>query len=114
VISARRRVLCDWGSSRLRAFLEVDGTIVDRRAVDPWRTSGDFDPVVASGMVGSRNGVVEVPYMAAPVDSQVWADGSVVHRAGEFALTIAAGVRGINYLGAPDVMRGEENWRVVE
>ncbi len=126
MISGRRRVLCDWGSSRLRAFLEVDGTIVDRRegpgiaipnvsamaafcqTVDPWRTSGDFDRVVASGMVGSRNGVVEVPYVAAPVDSQVWADGSVMHQAGELAMTIAAGVRGINYLGAPDVMRGEE------
>ena len=126
MISVQRRILCDWGSSRLRAFLDVDGTIVDRRegpgiaipdvspmaalceAVDPWRTSGGIDRIVACGMVGSRNGMVEVPYVAAPVGPRAWADRTVSHRAGELALTIAAGVRGINYLGAPDVMRGEE------
>lgn len=124
--SVRRRVLCDWGSSRLRAYLDVDETIVERRegpgiatldvppivalraVIGPWRESGEFGPIVMCGMVGSRNGIIEVPYVAAPVGSRVWADHCVSHRADEFNLTIAPGVRGRSHSGAPDVMRGEE------
>ena len=123
---SQRRVLCDWGSSRLRAFLDVDGTVVDRRegpgiaalevepivalreVVDSWRAAQDFDRVVMCGMVGSRNGMVEVPYVPAPVGSTEWANHSVSHRAGELDLAIAPGVRGHNHSGAPEVMRGEE------
>jgi 2-dehydro-3-deoxygalactonokinase len=123
---AQRRVLCDWGSSRLRAFLDVDGTIVDRRegpgivaldappivalrrTVDAWRISAGFDRIILCGMVGSRNGLVEVPYVAAPIGSNAWAEHSVSHREDEFELTIAPGVRGHGSSGAPDVMRGEE------
>jgi 2-dehydro-3-deoxygalactonokinase len=122
----QRRVLCDWGSSRLRAFLDVDGTIVDRRegpgivspdappivvlrqALDSWRSSGDFDHILLCGMVGSRNGLVEVPYVATPIGSNAWAERSVSHRVDELDLTIAPGVCGHSSSGAPDVMRGEE------
>lgn len=125
-MKSQRRVLCDWGSSRLRAFLDVDGIIVDRRegpgisalnmpphlalreAVDLWHAAEGFDQVVMCGMVGSRNGLIEVPYVPAPVGSRAWTDHSVSHRAGELDLTIAPGVRGLNYSDAPDVMRGEE------
>jgi 2-dehydro-3-deoxygalactonokinase len=110
----------------LRAFLEVDGTIVDQRegpgisglevapivalraAVHPWQLSEDSCPVLMCGMVGSRNGIIEVPYVGAPVGSQEWADHCVSHHAGEFDLTIAPGVRGHSHSGAPEVMRGEE------
>lgn len=122
----QRRVLCDWGSSRLRAFLEVDGATVDRRegpgiaalevppilalhqTIDSWRASGDFDQIILCGMVGSRNGMVEVPYVAAPVGSHAWAEHCLSHREGGLDLTIAPGVCGYGTSGAPDVMRGEE------
>jgi 2-dehydro-3-deoxygalactonokinase len=122
----QRRVFCDWGSSRLRAFLEVDGTTVDRRegpgiaaldvppitalrhTIDPWRASGGFDQIILCGMVGSRNGMIEVPYVAAPIGSGAWAEHSVSHREGELDLIIAPGVCGYGASGAPDVMRGEE------
>jgi 2-dehydro-3-deoxygalactonokinase len=122
----QRRVFCDWGSSRLRAFLEVDGTTVDRRegpgiavldvppiealrqTIDSWRASGDFDQIILCGMVGSRNGMIEVPYVAAPIDPGVWAEHSVSHCEGGLDLTIAPGVCAYGTSGAPDVMRGEE------
>jgi 2-dehydro-3-deoxygalactonokinase len=124
--NSKHRVFCDWGSSRLRAFLDIDGIIVDRRegpgvaaldvppivalrqTIDPWRTSGDFDRIVLCGMVGSRNGMIEVPYAAAPIGSSAWAERSVSHREGELDLTIAPGVCGHGPSGSPDVMRGEE------
>jgi 2-dehydro-3-deoxygalactonokinase len=122
----QRSVFCDWGSSRLRAFLDVDGTTVDRRegpgvahldvppivvlsqTIDSWRAAGDFDHIILCGMVGSRNGMIEVPYVAAPVSSSAWAENSVSHRAGELDLTIAPGVSRLGASGPPDVMRGEE------
>ena len=124
--SVRRSVLCDWGSSRLRAFLDVDGAIVDRRegagiaaldeppivalrrTIDSWRASGDFAQVILCGMVGSRNGMIEVPYVAAPIAAAAWAERSVSHREDDLDLIIAPGVCGHGASGAPDVMRGEE------
>jgi 2-dehydro-3-deoxygalactonokinase len=124
--SMQRRVLCDWGSSRLRAFLDVDGAIVERcegpgiaalgappmvalrQTVDSWRVSGNFDRIILCGMVGSRNGLVEVPYVAAPIGANDWVEHSVSHREDELDLTIAPGVCGQSSSGAPDVMRGEE------
>jgi 2-dehydro-3-deoxygalactonokinase len=124
--TVRRSVLCDWGSSRLRAFLDVDGTTTDRREgpgiaaldgppiaalrriVDSWRESGDFDQIILCGMVGSRNGLIEVPYVAAPIACAAWAQGSITHRVDELDLIIAPGVCGQGTSGAPDVMRGEE------
>jgi 2-dehydro-3-deoxygalactonokinase len=123
----QRRVFCDWGSSRLRAFLEVDGTTVDRRegpgivglkvppivalrqTIDSWGASGEtFDQIVLCGMVGSRNGMIEVPYVAAPIGSGTWAEHSVSHCVGALDLTIAPGICGHGASGSPDVMRGEE------
>ena len=124
--STQRKVLCDWGSSRLRAYLEVDGATVDRRegpgiaalevppivvlrrTIDSWHASGGFGQIILCGMVGSRNGMIEVPYAAAPIGANAWAEHSVLHREDGLDLTIAAGVRGYGSSGAPDVMRGEE------
>ena len=124
--SKQRRVFCDWGSSRLRAFLDIDGTVADRRegpgiaaldvppivalhqTIDSWRISGDFDQIILCGMVGSRNGMIEVPYASAPIGASEWADHSVSHREGELDLTIAPGICSHGPSGAPDVMRGEE------
>jgi 2-dehydro-3-deoxygalactonokinase len=117
--------LCDWGSSRLRAFLQVDGEIVARRegsgigaltgpaigelrdALQPWSNTR-FDRIVMCGMGGSRNGIVEVPYAPMPAGLPEWASHGLEYQDGDLAILIAAGIRGANAAGAPDVMRGEE------
>jgi 2-dehydro-3-deoxygalactonokinase len=113
----------DWGTSSLRAFwLDEAGAIRETRA-RPWGIrhlpDGGFDaalteitagwprlPRLACGMVGSRQGWLEVPYMDLPADTTQLGsavrslrakDGSDVH--------IVPGLR--NPQG-PDVMRGEE------
>ena len=120
-------MLCDWGGSRLRAYLQVGDNIIARRegpgigrltapaidtlreTLEPWRDAG-FDRIVACGMIGSRNGIVEVPYVQAPAGWTGWSAASqrVAPRAGDAPLLLAAGIRAENFAGAPDVMRGEE------
>ena len=125
----------DWGSSRLRAFQfgadgQVQKTATSERGV---ATIGDgsFDQVLTSvlegwakglpllmcGMVGSRQGWLEVPYSACPVrlDELAHSIGSVDTTAGE--AWILGGVSTTTEGAAPatqdrpllfDVMRGEE------
>ena len=125
-MSQGRRVMGDWGSTRLRGYLEVDGVLVERgvgpgiiglpitpaealRAlIDPWLAGGDIEQIVLCGMVGSRNGLLEVPYAETPIDTRRWLASSAPHYSGDLTLTIAPGVCGVNAVGAPDVMRGEE------
>lgn len=120
----------DWGTTSLRAFLfGADGRVlarrdaadgiksaaadgfeaVMRRHVEPWRAEAPRAPIIASGMIGSRNGWIETPYLAPPVGAREIAaglialaleDGATVH----FAPGVSADPPG----GAPDVMRGEE------
>src|SRR6185312_508925 len=113
----------DWGTTSLRAYwLDAAGEILETRA-SPWGVrhlpDGGFDaaltditaswprlPRLACGMVGSRQGWLEVPYMELPADTAQLGsavcslranDGSDVH--------IVPGLR--NPYG-PDMMRGEE------
>jgi len=121
------RVLCDWGSSRLRAFLEVGDIVSDRRdgpgmgvsggepparilesVLAPWRVGHRLDRVYSCGMAGSRNGLVEVPYVRAPVTLAAWRRGARGMRIADLQVSVAAGVETENFRGAPDVMRGEE------
>ena len=119
-------MLCDWGTSRLRAFLQVGDEVVARcegpgigtltssaiaalqETLRPWRNAAQFDRIVACGMVGSRNGILEVPYAQAPAGSSDWVARAVMHRAEDVQLLIAAGICGPNFAGMRDVMRGEE------
>jgi 2-dehydro-3-deoxygalactonokinase len=121
------RVLCDWGSTRLRALLEVDDAIIDRRdgpgigalagqaprdvlisTIEPWVAARGVRDLYLCGMVGSRNGLVEVPYVPAPTDARTWAQSSRRSQVADLALTIAPGVEARNFSSVPDVMRGEE------
>jgi 2-dehydro-3-deoxygalactonokinase len=110
----------------LRAYLQVGDEVVARRegqgigaltgtamaalqeTLRPWRDGAGFDQVVACGMVGSRNGLVEVPYVQAPVGLVRWAARALAYQAGEVPTLIAAGIFGLNSAGITDVMRGEE------
>ncbi len=117
----------DWGTTSLRAHaLSPAGDAIDRRE-RPWgirqlpaggfaaavaEIAGDWlggpgsPPLVACGMVGSRDGWQEVPYLDCPADVAALARGLV-------ALDTPSGplhlVPGLEVTGdRPDVMRGEE------
>lgn len=121
------RVLCDWGGTRLRAWLELDGAIAQRRegpgigmlrgqspadvllsTIAPWREEHAIGGILACGMAGSRGALVEVPYASAPVGAAAWARARREVRVGDLAAIVAAGVVAPNPRGAADVMRGEE------
>ncbi|MEE8271634.1 MAG: 2-dehydro-3-deoxygalactonokinase [Alphaproteobacteria bacterium] len=120
----------DWGTSALRAYLlAADGTVVDGRTaplgilkvVDaefeavfedvagPWLGAHGALPVVASGMIGSRQGWVEAPYVACPAGAEDLARGLVTHLTGNGrSVRFVPGLSIADRDGVPDVMRGEE------
>src|SRR5262249_34294509 len=85
------------------------GTVLEtlRASLERWSTAAGSD-VYLCGMVGSRNGLVEVPYGRAPLGVRAWSDACHRSRAGDMTVTIAPGVQGPNFSAVPDVMRGEE------
>ncbi|MHC1478684.1 2-dehydro-3-deoxygalactonokinase [Frateuria aurantia] len=113
----------DWGTSQLRAYrFGADGQVQERRslphgirhlpaggfeaalalAVSGW----DEAPLLACGMVGSRNGWHEAPYLDTPVDVARLA-GALIRfgRADGRSIWLVPGLREPH---RPDVMRGEE------
>ena len=118
----------DWGTTSLRAYrLDPAGTIVDTRSAaagilsveganfaavleqqaGDWMAAGEM-PVVMSGMIGSRQGWLEVPYAACPAGLDEIAAGmrKVAWNRGE--VWIAPGLTCRDDTGVPDVIRGEE------
>jgi 2-dehydro-3-deoxygalactonokinase len=118
----------DWGTSSLRAFLiDTDGQVIDDasspqgimqvpgktfeavldRLIGPWRRQANV-PILASGMITSRNGWVETPYAAMPLGAcdlaRVLVPYDVASGARIHFITGAL----IEHAGGPDVMRGEE------
>jgi 2-dehydro-3-deoxygalactonokinase len=120
---APRLIGLDWGTTRLRAFLlGADGTVLDARA-QPWGVrqlpEGGFAaalaavadgwprcPVLASGMVGSRSGWREAPYVDLPAD--VHAVAAALTRVRDAEGRDLAIVPGLRHAAAPDMLRGEE------
>lgn len=126
-------IAIDWGTSNLRAAL-LDGqgqpleqrsapggvmAVKDGRFEDALRSlCGDWlaahdCALIASGMVGSRQGWKEAPYMDCPARIDVAAQALTVIElpvpgAGVRRLHIAPGLRFEEPSGAFDVMRGEE------
>ncbi len=123
-------VLGDWGTSRLRLFLMEGGGAVQRRVDGPGiggllgqgvdavsvaldaalaeLDSGDRARVILCGMAGARGGLIEAAYMACPTGVATWAERAARIERGGRAVSVAAGLRCANFVGAPDVMRGEE------
>lgn len=119
-------IAIDWGTSSFRAWaLAADGTVLAetregqgilavpdgdfdcafQAALGPWLRPGL--PVIAAGMITSRNGWVETPYLPLPLDAGRLAGALVRHRtrAGhEIHFVTGAALDG----DFPDVMRGEE------
>lgn len=120
----------DWGTTSFRAYrMGADGRILDRLSSDlgilavvdgdfaaalrqqiaPWLAGPAHPPILASGMIGSRQGWHEAPYAALPAGAPELADGLV--SANCDGGPVVHFVPGLSYHapgGAPDVMRGEE------
>lgn len=120
----------DWGTTSFRAYrMGADGRILDRFSSDlgimavadgdfaaalrqqiaPWISGPAHPPILASGMIGSRQGWHEAPYVALPAGAPELADGLASTISGD-GLTVHF-VPGLSVRepgGTPDVMRGEE------
>ncbi|MGL4287911.1 MAG: 2-dehydro-3-deoxygalactonokinase [Phreatobacter sp.] len=119
----------DWGTTTFRAVLmDGSGAVLDRtasadgllavsdgafetvlaRAIASWETAGLL-PIIASGMVTSRTGWVETPYLACPAGATDLAQ-ALKHLETPAGRRIAfvTGLSFRNSAGEPDVMRGEE------
>ncbi|HEY8026897.1 MAG TPA: 2-dehydro-3-deoxygalactonokinase [Burkholderiaceae bacterium] len=118
----------DWGSTGMRGFL-IDGSgkvLESRRStegastlkgnaefhaaysrlVGDWVSEHPGLPVLACGMVGSKHGWQEAPYLSCPVDLAQLATGHATVAGSN--LRIIPGLLHDPEHGTPDVMRGEE------
>ena len=118
----------DWGTSSFRAYLlDPDGAVLEARRAEAGIRSiddGDFEgafehligdwldaapgvPVVLAGMIGSRQGWVEAPYLPCPA---AVADLAAAMRPIDLArgrrVHVAPGLSTRGADGIPDVMRG--------
>jgi 2-dehydro-3-deoxygalactonokinase len=120
----------DWGTTSFRAYrIAADGRVLERhgapagilqieggdfggaleRQIGPWLQREPEVPVLAAGMITSRQGWVEVPYAACPAGETELARGLGAHRAASGAMIrFVPGVAFEGGDGVPDVIRGEE------
>lgn len=120
----------DWGISTFRAYrLAADGAIEEtveaprgiltvedgdfagalEHLLDGWAEIPSSLPILVSGMITSRQGWVETPYLDCPADAAALAAALVPHEtASGRRLWLVPGLRHHDAAGAPDVMRGEE------
>ena len=121
-----RLIGVDWGTSSCRAYLmDAAGRILASKSTDKgimqvkggafaetlnaliggWRHPGL--PVILSGMIGSRQGWIEAPYVTVPASFDEIAKALVRHPE-DGDIHIAPGLAQDVAGQAPDVMRGEE------
>jgi 2-dehydro-3-deoxygalactonokinase len=123
---SQSRILGDWGTTRLRLWLIQNGSVVDSRAgpgighlggtprealeaaIAPWIADNPAARIVLCGMVGARNGLHEVPYVACPLDAVRWRGGAADLVVDGLPVRIAAGAAWRHEDARVDVMRGEE------
>jgi 2-dehydro-3-deoxygalactonokinase len=132
VALAGKLIGADWGSSGLRVFLIGDGgKLLDTRAsasgssvmngsaeaysatleklAGDWLRASPGLPILACGMVGSKHGWREAPYLACPASTEHLATGGVsVEDAAGRKISIVPGLSYRCDNALPDVMRGEE------
>jgi len=118
-------IAIDWGTTAARAYaMDAHGGVAAERSsplgitrveggryadalrslLGDWHT--DPAPRVACGMIGSRQGWREAPYVACPASLDTLAAG--LARVDADALAIVPGLVTRDRRGLPDVMRGEE------
>lgn len=130
LLAAPTLISVDWGTTTFRAYLlGAGGAIIDRVATQDGLSSvaaGGFAqvlkdrcaawlrahgplPALLSGMVGSRQGWAEAPYVASPAGlAELAARTITLDVTGFRDVRIVPGVDATDQLGLPDVMRGEE------
>ena len=124
-----RLIAIDWGTTAFRAAIaDGRGNTLERHetkdgilaatgrfaavlaaVVGPWRRAHGTLPILMSGMIGSRQGWREAPYVHAPARLDALASGLLAFEAegvGRVAIVPGVDVRVAG--AAPDVMRGEE------
>jgi 2-dehydro-3-deoxygalactonokinase len=120
-------IAVDWGTTSCRAYRLRGGAVIDRREaragilqiasesyaaalrdlVGSWLVDGEAR-IVIGGMIGSRSGWVETPYVPCPVSADdlsrqlvpVAFEGAIVR--------LVPGVSAADPTGIPEFMRGEE------
>ena len=129
-VSGPHLIAVDWGTTAMRCYLVAeDGSILDRAETESGILSvanGDFSavlrqsigrlqpagltlPVVMSGMIGSRQGWIEAPYVNCPCSLALVAAGLVeVGQVGQHRIYLIPGLMTRSEDGMPDVIRGEE------
>jgi 2-dehydro-3-deoxygalactonokinase len=123
-------IIVDWGTTSLRAALvDLDGKELDvvetaqgtstlktgehentlMAALSVWFSKHGAIPVAALGMITSRNGWVEIPYVPCPAGPAELAAGTTRHSLPNGSeLVFLAGLSDPARRPFPDVMRGEE------
>lgn len=120
-------IALDWGTSSLRGYLmAADGAVLESRRegwgiqhlpaggfaeaframTGTWHARWPGIPVLASGMVGSRQGWHEAAYVECPADAKSLAAGLLRFDSESGPVAIVPGV--IQRGAVPNVMRGEE------
>jgi 2-dehydro-3-deoxygalactonokinase len=118
----------DWGTTSFRAFrMTADGTMRDRRAgprgivnvpdnrfadtlreeIGPWLAVGE-NHVLLSGMIGSRQGWKEAPYLPCPAGAPEIAAALVEIEFDWAQVKLVPGLSTTDDAGIAEVMRGEE------
>ena len=121
----KKWIAVDWGTSTFRAYLvqnnEVSDTIETKDGmkfvkshlfeqtlltlIDRWLDNDKITEILASGMVGSKQGWEEAPYQKTPCNLKSLNYITPSLKDNRISLKIFSGVSQINQ---PDVMRGEE------
>lgn len=118
----------DWGTSSFRAFrIDAAGAVLDRIAaprgimtvpddnfaavlreqVEPWLADGETS-VLMAGMIGSRQGWVEAPYLPCPASPDELAEALVPVIFDGASVLLVPGLSDRDESGVPEVLRGEE------
>jgi 2-dehydro-3-deoxygalactonokinase len=125
-------IVVDWGTSSFRAFrIAGNGAILDRRAsprgimhveggrfadtlrdeIGDWLKAGE-NRVLLSGMIGSRQGWKEAPYVRCPAGatelSAALVDVPFESAQENVQVKLVPGMNGADQSGVTEVMRGEE------
>ena len=117
-------VALDWGTTNFRAYLMNNDDIIDQistqegmkfvnqndfekiliRNILAWYQKFNFTVVIASGMVGAKQGWIEVPYIECPCDLSNL-NFKTLNILGDVKVHILSG---ISQSEPADVLRGEE------
>lgn len=118
----------DWGTSSFRAYrLDSSGSVLDRVAaprgilhvedgrfaealraqVGPWLAAGETH-VLMAGMIGSRQGWREAPYVPCPASAADIAGRLVTVPFDAAKVLLVPGLSDTDEAGTPEVLRGEE------